>query len=302
MTVARHGVIGLVARALTWVPAAALFASSASAHFEGALLSTRTASLGGAFVAIADDPSATVDNPAGLSGCPTLSFLATYRRPFGVDGLDDGYLAVTTPLGPIGVGGSWFHRGLVGALSEDLFTLSVARDLKRTSEDASLSIGASIDIARVSARDEAGDAATAVALGAGVLLRPFAFIGIGYSIRNVNEPEIDLVEGGATTALRRAQAIGLAYYWQERLVVTVETRQDTGGEWRNLGGAELRVGRHLALRGGMESSRAAVGVGITSGPFVLDAGMTGHEALGSTYMVSLRYTQPGEKAPYGMSR
>jgi hypothetical protein len=49
----------------------------ARAYFEHALLSARTAALGGAFVAIADDPSAVVDNAAGLTGIPSASFLFT---------------------------------------------------------------------------------------------------------------------------------------------------------------------------------------------------------------------------------
>ena len=265
-------------------------------------MSTRAAALGGAFVAIADDASAVVDNPAGLCGLPTLTLLATYQRPYGVSGLDDGYLAVAMPVPGVNAGASWFHRGLAGAFSEDLFTVAVGRDVKRTSEDASLSVGASIDVARVAADVEATDAATAVAFGAGVLLRPFAFIGLGYSIRNINQPDIDLVPGGGSTTLESTQAVGLAYYWQDRLVVTVETRQDATGAWKNRGGAELQLERHLALRGGLDATRATIGVGILWQGFAFDAGMTGHETLGASYAVTLRYSRPREETAYGSSR
>ena len=281
---------------------AAGLAPEASAHFERPLLSTRAAALGGAFVAIADDASAVVDNPAGLCGLPTLTLLATYQRPYSVSGLDDGYLAVAMPVPGVNVGASWFHRGLAGAFSEDLFTVAVGRDVKRTSEDASLSVGASIDVARVAADVEATDAATAVAFGAGVLLRPFAFIGLGYSIRNINQPDIDLVPGGGSTTLESTQAVGLAYYWQDRLVVTVETRQDATGAWKNRGGAELQLERHLALRGGLDATRATIGVGILWQGFAFDAGMTGHETLGASYAVTLRYSRPREETAYGSSR
>jgi hypothetical protein len=56
-------------------------ASRTHAHFEGALLSARTAALGGSFTAIADDPSAVTENPAGLSGITRTTLLATYQRP-----------------------------------------------------------------------------------------------------------------------------------------------------------------------------------------------------------------------------
>jgi hypothetical protein len=271
--------------------------ATAHAHFEHMLLSTRTVSLGNAFVSIADDPSATADNPAGLTGIPTLSAMATYQRPYGVDGLNEGVIAAAVPAGPVSLGVSWFHRGLGGALSEDMMTVAVARDLKRTSEDASLSIGANVDLARVSVTG--GDAATAVAVGAGVLLRPFAFIGLGYSIRAINQPEFDLVPGGASTPLRCSQAAGLAYYWQQRVVLTAETREDADGVWRAHGGVELVAGPVLSLRAGLDGTHPAVGAGVTARGWTLDMGMSTHDSLGASYLITLRYARPRPEVPYG---
>ena len=271
----------------------------ARAYFENALHSARTASLGGAFVAIADDPSAVVDNAAGLAGISTASFLFTWHKPYGVDGLDEGFVAAVLPAGPVTLGAAWFHRGLDGALSEDRITLSVARDLRRTAEDASLSVGVSADLARVAASAEIDESATAAAVGAAVLLRPFAFIGVGYSIHSINQPELDLVAAGAATPLRRAQAIGLSYYWQQRLTVTLETREVSDGSWRGHGGVELTVNPHLVIRGGLDDSRATAGFGVAWGGVVFDASMRTHETLGASYLVTLRYSRPRQEVPYG---
>jgi hypothetical protein len=273
-------------------------ASHARAHFEGALLSSRTASLGGAFVAIADDPSAVVDNPAGLSGLLQPALLATYQKPYGVDGVDESFVAVSVPARWVTIGAAWFHRGLDGAMSEDRVTLSIARDIKRTSEDASLSVGASVDLAAVSAHDAIDANDTATGFGAGVLLRPFAFIGLGYSIRNVNTPEIDLVEGGGSTELARTQAAGLSYYWQERLTVTTEVFEDASS-WHTRGGIELHLGPHINLRGGLDGVSAAAGVGLMWGSVAFDAGFLSHDALGESYVVTLRYARRAPVRPYG---
>lgn len=281
-----------------WLAGTLIFAPRAFAHFEGALLSSRTAALGGAFVAIADDPSAVVDNPAGLSGLLQPSLLATYQKPYGVDGLDESFIAVSVPARWVTAGAAWFHRGLDGALSENRVTLSLARDLKRTSEDASLSIGAGVDFASVSARGAIDDNDTAVSFGAAVLLRPFAFIGLGYNVRNLNEPSIDLVEGGGTTALTRAQALGLSYYWQERLTVTVETFEEVS-VWRTRGGVELRLGPHVMLRGGLDGARAAAGVGVSWRSMGFDAGFLSHDALGESYVMTFRYARREPANPYG---
>jgi len=283
-----------------WCVALAVFASvrDADAHFEHVVLSARSAAIGGAFVAIADDPSTVVYNAAGLSGIRTPSFLTTYNRPYGVDGIDEGYLSAVVPLPGWATGLSWFHRGVSSALSEDLVTLAVARDLKRTSEDASLSVGATVDLAHVSVDSDVGGSHTAVTCGASVLLRPFAFIGLGYSIRNLTEPSFDLVEGGGKTTLSRAQAAGLSYYWGDRLLASVESRQDADGDWKTGGGLELRVENHLMLRGGLDVDRVTTGVGIVARGFTADIAMTSHDELGATYLFTLRYTRPEPAAAY----
>ncbi len=285
-------------RALVLACAATCFAGVARAHFEGALLSSRTASLGGAFVAIADDPSAVVDNPAGLSGLTQPALLATYQQPYGVAGLSEGFLAVSVPARWVTLGAGWFHRGLEGALSEDRVTLSLARDLKRTSEDASLSVGVSADLAAVSAQETIDANDTAISFGAAVLLRPFAFIGLGYNVRNLNQPAIDLVAGGGDTPLERAQAFGLSYYWDNRLTATVEMFEEAS-TWRTRGGVELRVGPHLLLRGGLDGSSAAAGVGVSWRSVGFDAGFLSHEALGESYLMTFRYARRAPANPYG---
>lgn len=247
--------------------------------------------MGGAFVAVADDPSAVRDNAAGITGIPALSFLATYNQPYGVSEINEGYLAAVIPVSGLSAGVSWFHRGVEDALSEDLVTLAIARDLKRTSEDASLSIGANVDFARVSTQAAGSEAHSGVTFGASVLLRPFSFIGLGYSIHNIIEPSFDLIEGGGDTVLGRAQALGLSYYWQDRLLATMEARQDSEGDWKTRGGLEVRIENHVFLRGGLDQSRLTAGAGITARGFTVDLGMASNDDLGATYLFTLRWAK-----------
>ena len=284
----------LYARVVSFVLVACILvarAQTAHAYFERVVLSARSASMGGAFVAVADDPSAVRDNAAGITGIPALSFLATYNQPYGVSEINEGYLAAVMPVSGLSAGFSWFHRGVEDALSEDLVTLAVARDLKRTSEDASLSIGATLDLARVSTEAEASEARTGVTFGASVLLRPFSFIGLGYSIKNVIEPSFDLIEGGGDTVLGRAQAFGLSYYWQDRLLATLETRQDAEGGWNGRGGLEVRIENHVFLRGGLDQSHLSAGAGVTARGFTVDLGMASNDDLGATYLFTLRWAK-----------
>jgi len=248
--------------------------------------------MGGASVAVADDPSAVRDNAAGITGISSLSFLSTYDRPYGVDVINEGYLAGVVPLSGLSAGCSWFHRGVTDASSEDLVTLAVARDLKRTSEDASLSVGANVDMAHVSTQAAQSASQTAVTFGASVLLRPFSFIGLGYSIHNIVEPSFDLIDGGGDTVLSRQQAVGLSYYWQQRLLATIESRQDAEGDWKARGGLEVRIENHVFLRGGLDQSHVTAGAGIAARGFTVDLGMASNDDIGATYLFTLRWAKP----------
>jgi hypothetical protein len=100
----------------------------------------------------------------------------------------------------------------------------------------------------------------------------------------------------------RAQAVGLSYSWQERLTVTAETYEDASGIWRSRGGVELRLGPHVALRGGLEGGRAAAGLGLAWRNVALDAGMLAHEALGDSYVVTLHYAHDSARGRDGSLR
>jgi hypothetical protein len=176
--------------------------------------------------------------------------------------------------------------------------------LKRTSEDASLSIGLSADFLNVSASGTLDGSDQTFSLGAGVLLRPFAFIGMGYRMHNINQPSLDVIDGAGATELRRAQAVALSYYWQERLVVTAEVFQDVGFDsaWQTRGGVELRVGRYVSLRGGLVDARASAGIGLAWRDLAFDAAFRSHEGLGDSYVVTIRYAAGEARPLYGGAR
>jgi hypothetical protein len=255
--------------------------------------------MGGAFVGLANDPAALFVNPAGLAENPAVSFLSGFQKPYGVTDLNEGFAgaAYRTPFGVIG--GAWHYLGLRDVVSENLVTIAFARDLVRNTQDASLSLGASIDLAAVSAAP-LGTSETALSGGLGVLLRPFPVIGIGYSVRNLVESEFDLEPGrpgGAT--LRRVQAWGISYTWHQTVTLTAETRQSQaqGGRWQNRGGLEIVAHPMLRVRGGMDGRHAAGGFGVAVRGIAFDVAVLSHERLGITYVFSLGYARGGGRKP-----
>jgi hypothetical protein len=276
--------------------AVCLAAATAHAYFERAVTSARTVALGGAFVGVADDPSALTVNPAGLALSRRVGALATYDIPFGVSQLNETYAAAAVPVGRNTIGASWHYFGLSGALSENLVSVAIARHLIATTQDASLSVGASVDWYRAAA-DATGESDDVLTGGVGVLLRPFPIIGIGYTIRDVVEGDVHLLSGGPGTSIRRKQAWGLSYRWENRVTLSLERRQTAEREWRNHAGLEIITHPSLLLRGGVDGRHATGGFGVLWRGIRLDVAVASHEGLGATYVLSIAYL-PKVKSPY----
>lgn len=283
----RHSAIAAVALVLAGLS----LPQSAGAYFERMLLSTRTMSLGEAFVAVADDPSAAVENPAGLAQIRTISLLSSLVKPYGVSDLEESYLAAALPVKIGAAGLSWHRLSLDGVTSEDLFSLAFGYNYIRTTLDASLSFGASVDLARVSYAGPYEESQTAVSGSFGVLLRPFPIIGIGYTVRNLGQPSVDFIPGGGGTPLKTAHTWGLAYHW-EQVSFLFEREMTPNRAWRNHFGLEVRFPAGLSFRSGLNGGDVAGGIGIHLSDFRIDLGATAHEELGTSYVVSVGYVRP----------
>ena len=79
-----------------------LLAGRAWASFQNTPFSIKAEGLGGAFVGIADDPTAVFINPAGLVNLRYPEVALMYGKPFaGLEGIDlsEGYTALAFPIG-----------------------------------------------------------------------------------------------------------------------------------------------------------------------------------------------------------
>jgi hypothetical protein len=274
-------------------------ARPAAAYFERLVVSSRAHALGGAFVSVADDASTVVLNPAGLTQTRTVRVLSTISQPYGLSDLTEYFLSAVLPskIGNFGV--SWHRFGLDGVASEDLFTLAYGRDLVRTSQDASLSMGAAVDVARVAYTEHGGDSETAMTGTLSVLLRPFPFIGAGYTVRNIGQPSFDFVhvaiEGTVTggTNLHATHTFGFAYHWERLFTAIYERERGQDGVWRDKIGVEITAGDALRLRSGLTTDDITGGIGVLVKNLSIDASVTSHDALGLSAVVSVGISLPG---------
>ena len=266
------------------------FSGAAAAHFERSFTSARVLSLGGAFVSTADDPAAAAVNPAGLARTASLSFLTTYQKPYGLDDLDEGSAAAALPFKWGVFGLTWHHFAMRDVLSEDVLKLAFGRDLIHNTQDASLSVGASLDLARVSLH-EPSRSQNQFTGSLGVLLRPFPVIGIAYAVGNVREGAFDLIPGGGKTQLNRTQTWGVSIQWHKRATLSLEKKKTVYGEWTEHAGLEVILAPGFVLRSGLDGRYAVAGIGLSRSGLSVDLGTASHEYLGSTYVVSFGYSR-----------
>lgn len=251
--------------------------------------------MGGAFVSAADDASAVVLNAAGLARLRAPAVLSTVCEPYGLSDLREYFFAAALPTRFGSVGVSWHQFGLDGVTSENLFTVAVGRDIVRTSQDASLSVGAGVDVARVSYTDVIASSKTAVTGSLSVLLRPFPFVGAGYAVRGIGEPSFDFAlpdwenprgtaPGGAR--LEATHTFGFSYHMDRMFSVLYERARAQDGRWRDRFGIEVGAGDHLRIRSGLAGRDVTGGVGVAWSNVTVDVGVTSHGALGLSYLVS----------------
>jgi hypothetical protein len=268
---------------------------AARAWFESSEVGPRALSLGGAFVSVADDPSAIYWNPAGLVQLRRHEVLLSGDRTADLPELENGFAAAAFHAAPLVIGIGWQHASLDGAATEDLWSLSVAATPVRRSLGAFLAGGASLKLGRIGI--DAGGLGPMPGLAAsdfgiaadvGLLVAPIPNVSLGVTLRNLGEPRFDLFEGGSSTRLEREVEWGVSLRWRRDGWLHFGRVRHPGGSASTRAGVELRVAGPLGVRLGVGSDAVSGGVDVRVGRWTLDTAYRAHESLGTTYRVGLR--------------
>jgi F plasmid transfer operon, TraF, protein len=295
----------LTVLAATW-PGFAAPASAQTAEVVG----TRALGMGGAFVAVADDPSAVYWNPAGLPrmgvinlGVDWQSFDTGSDTPTLLNpaaGGSSALVALTTP--PLGV--SYLRLRQENRPGYSLVTHNIGASLVQ-------SIGERIDVA-TTIRFVHGEAAVADLPGKGSNTADFDVAAMvmlgrgvraGLIVRNLLEPEFDTPVEGSTLTLERQARAGVAWHGESSTVavdVDLLETESVLGPRRHVafGGEQWFADRRIAARAGfrlntvenaLPTGTAGVSVRVTSSIFA-DAQVTrGASDRDRGWGISLRY-------------
>jgi len=248
-------------------------------------IGARALAMGGAFVAVADDASAPLWNPAGLA-------LVTGTRLTGMStglselGLSSQYVGAVTSLADVGVGFSWNRsagsglasvgQAFVGSFATSVFNVAMA--------------GANLKYYR--ADDGLGDGATGFGFDLGVLVNLDDMFVIGVNAMDLSGSTLAW-DGGATDEIESLFTAGMSMKMaDDRVVLATDIDFDGLDVTDTRVGVEYKVADELALRGGVvltdnfQEYYFAVGAGINVAGLYVDAAYILEESEGNTLVIS----------------
>lgn len=300
--------ISIIPVLLAAAPPATSSGGSESGGTEGPFAfgaGARALALGGAYVALAEGPTALVWNPAGLAGATRKEATFFYTSPF-VEGNRYSYLAYIHPfldIGTLGFAGNRYgvddipKYGMDGAAlghfsniqNEWIFSYALP-------PVGPISMGASL---KAETHSLDGYAATGIGADLGFLLRLRDLentflsrrdITLGLALRNALEPKLTLVneEDRYPFLLRLGFAYRIAFRegaaGELLLLAALDQGRESGGRGR--GGVEYLLTNGLALRAGAGGGEWSAGTGIEIGFGSLDYAFASRE-MGSSHRFGL---------------
>ena len=258
-------------------------------YFETLDVSSRSLAFGEAYVALAADASGVAWNPAGLGALDHLEMQLSLSRPYDVPGLLSNAVMVGRPLGH-GVAGLAWHRIANDFIAEDVWYASYGRWVYRDDRGEGF-LGGSLKIGRVGVETPLGapayGAATAVTGDVGAYYRSHLGVAAGAVLRNLGEPDLELVPGSGGTPWKTYADLGLAYRWRPESTLS--------GGWTSAGRSRdaFRIGGEIwfydvfAVRVGVFGTELSGGFGLKTDRWEIDSSFVTQSQLGLSTRVTL---------------
>jgi hypothetical protein len=277
--------------------------------------SARPLGFGGAYVALASDPSSIYYNPAGLAQVTGAQLLFLHSETFG-SLINQDFVAYSHPIifgdrpGALGVG---LYRLGGGGIMIAGWNADSSRLVVKTEEshyDYLLQFGGGYKInkrwraggsAKVILRSLAGNSAWGLGLDLGMQYDVFPTLTLGLTAADITSSFISYDNGTKESILPSVKLGGVYSYHRQWFTALIVADGEFLFEGRDkaaqmsLGtasidtywGGELAYENHVYFRAGSNIGRLTLGVGIGFNRFGLDAAFMNHKDLDNTYRLSL---------------
>jgi len=279
-------------------------------------IGARALAMGGAHVAVADDATAAVWNPAGLARLADTRLTGMSTDLYGL-GITHQYVGATTTFANLGIALGWERASIDGRLIDgvgepgDVFTWVEQAIVGSLATNV-------MDIARVGANVKyyladsgLGDAGSGFGFDLGLLVSLDDMFVIGVNAMDLAGSSIAW-DGGTTDIVSGLYKAGLAMKLvDDKLILAADVDFDGSDLGDTHVGVEFRVIDELALRGGVALTNdaqdyvLALGAGINVAGLYVDAAYVLDDSLGNTLVLSAEFSlgdllggeEPAEEEP-----
>ena len=264
----------------------------------------RALAMGGAFVAVADDSTASVWNPAGLAVLDDTRLAGMSTDLFGL-GITHQYVGAVTTFANLGIGLGWQRAAIDSQLVEGngspggTFTWveqAIAGSLSTNVMDLAMA-GASVKY--YMADNGLGDTASGFGFDLGLLVELGDAFTIGVNARDLGGSAIEW-ENATTDVVNGLYTAGLAMKLADERLILASDAEFNGTDLGNTRvGMEFRVIDELALRAGvvltdsLQDYYVTLGAGINVAGLHVDAAYVLEETLGNTVVLSAEFSLGG---------
>jgi hypothetical protein len=295
----------VVSLALLMVLSVVVFADGIGAFsaFKNGI-GARALAMGGAFVAVCDDATAMVWNPAGLAQLDDTRIAGMSTDLYGL-GITHQFVGATTSFANLGIGLGWERSSIDGQSVEAGGGLGESFTWVENAIIGSLATNV-MDVAMVGANVKyymadsgLGDAASGFGFDLGLLVSLGDMFVIGVNAIDLAGSTVEW-DSGATDVINGLYKAGLAMKLADDKFVLAA---DVDFDGTNLGdthvGMEFQVIDELALRGGVvltnnfQDYYLTVGAGINVAGLYVDAAYILEETLGNTLVLSAEFSLGG---------
>jgi len=267
-------------------------------------IGARALAMGGAFVAVADDATATLWNPAGLAQLEDTRLTGMSTDLYGL-GITHQYIGAVTTFANLGIGLGWERASIDGQVVDEGGELGSAFTWVEQAIVGSLATNV-LDVAMAGANvkyyladNGLGDGATGFGFDLGLLVSLGDMFVIGVNAQDLAGSSLAW-DGGATDVISGLYKAGLAMKLADgRLILATDVDFDGSDLGNTHVGAEFHVIDALALRGGVVLTNSfqdyyfTVGAGINVAGLYVDAAYILEETLGDTLVLSAEFSLGG---------
>jgi len=267
-------------------------------------IGARALAMGGAFVAVCNDATAMVWNPAGLAQLDDTRVAGMSTDLYGL-GITHQFVGATTSFANLGIGLGWERASIAGQVVEAGGELGGAFTWVENAIIGSLATNV-LDVAMAGANVKyymadsgLGDSATGFGFDLGLLVSLGDMFVIGVNALDLAGSTLTW-DGGATDVVSGLYKAGLAMKLaDEKFVLAADVDFDGSALGDTHVGLEFQVIDELALRGGVvltnnfQDYYLTVGAGINVAGLYVDAAYILEETLGNTLVLSAEFSLGG---------